>query len=109
MGNAEVEAFMTHLAVEKTVSASTQNQALSALLFLHRILQGALVTTPSVIHSFATHLLEDGYDIRTVLGIPGSQRCQNYNDLHTCVKSRWTWGQESPRPLNNFHSVSFLT
>lgn len=33
IGSAEVEAFLTHLAVEKTVSASTQNQALSALLF----------------------------------------------------------------------------
>lgn len=36
MGAAEVEAFLTHLAVEKSVSASTQNQALFALLFLYR-------------------------------------------------------------------------
>jgi len=36
MGNAEIEAFLTHLAVEGQVSASTQNQALSALLFLYR-------------------------------------------------------------------------
>jgi len=36
MGNAEVEAFLTHLAVDAKVSASTQNQALSALLFLYR-------------------------------------------------------------------------
>lgn len=36
MGKAEVEAFLTHLAVEKNVSASTQNQALAALLFLYR-------------------------------------------------------------------------
>ena len=36
MGAAEVEAFLTHLAVEKTVSASTQNQALAALLFLYK-------------------------------------------------------------------------
>ncbi|WP_416666794.1 integron integrase [Egbenema bharatensis] len=36
MGRAEVEAFLTHLAVEGQVSASTQNQALSALLFLYR-------------------------------------------------------------------------
>jgi hypothetical protein len=33
MGGAEVEAFLTHLAVERHVSASTQNQAFSALLF----------------------------------------------------------------------------
>ena len=36
MGAAEVEAFLTHLAVEGKVSASTQNQALSALLFLYK-------------------------------------------------------------------------
>jgi integron integrase len=36
MGVAEVEAFLTHLAVEGRVSASTQNQALSALLFLYK-------------------------------------------------------------------------
>jgi site-specific recombinase XerD len=36
MGSDEVNAFLTHLAVEGKVSASTQNQALSALLFLYR-------------------------------------------------------------------------
>jgi integron integrase len=36
MGAAEVEAFLSHLVVEGNVSASTQNQALSALLFLYR-------------------------------------------------------------------------
>jgi len=36
MGAAEVEAFLTHLAVNENVAASTQNQALSALLFLYR-------------------------------------------------------------------------
>jgi integron integrase len=36
MGAAEVEAFLTHLAVDAKVGASTQNQALQALLFLYR-------------------------------------------------------------------------
>jgi integron integrase len=36
MGKAEVEAFLTHLAVERHVAASTQTQALSALLFLYK-------------------------------------------------------------------------
>lgn len=36
MGRVQVQAFLTHLAVEKNVAASTQNQALSALLFLYR-------------------------------------------------------------------------
>ena len=34
MGTAEIEAFLTHLAVDRHIAASTQNQALSALLFL---------------------------------------------------------------------------
>jgi site-specific recombinase XerD len=34
MGKSEVEAFLTHLAVNRDVAPSTQNQALSALLFL---------------------------------------------------------------------------
>jgi len=36
MGASEVEAFLSHLAVDKHVSASTQNQALSAILFLYK-------------------------------------------------------------------------
>jgi integron integrase len=35
LGAPEVEAFLTHLAVEARVSASTQNQALAALIFLY--------------------------------------------------------------------------
>lgn len=36
MGAAEVEAFLSDLAVRRDVSASTQNQALSAILFLYK-------------------------------------------------------------------------
>ena len=36
MAEAEVTAFLTHLAREGNVAASTQNQALSALLFLYK-------------------------------------------------------------------------
>jgi integron integrase len=36
MGEPEINAFLTHLAVKERVAASTQNQALSALLFLYR-------------------------------------------------------------------------
>ena len=36
MGATEVEAFLSWLAVERNVAANTQNQALSALLFLYR-------------------------------------------------------------------------
>ena len=36
MGAAEIEQFLTHLAVQRHVAASTQNQALAALHFLFR-------------------------------------------------------------------------
>lgn len=36
LGTAEVEAYLTHLATDGRVAASTQNQALGALLFLYR-------------------------------------------------------------------------
>ena len=40
MGAAEVEAFLTDLAVKRKVSAATQNQALAALLFLYKEVLG---------------------------------------------------------------------
>jgi integron integrase len=40
MGEREINAFLTDLAVEKRVSASTQNQALAGLLFLYRNVLG---------------------------------------------------------------------
>jgi len=40
MGRVEAEAFLTSLAVDRNVAAATQNQALSALLFLYREVLG---------------------------------------------------------------------
>ena len=40
MGAPEVTAFLSHLAVDKSVAAATQNQALAALLFLYKIVLG---------------------------------------------------------------------
>jgi integron integrase len=37
MGDTEVTAFLTHLAVDLNVAASTQNQALNALVFLYKV------------------------------------------------------------------------
>jgi hypothetical protein len=36
MGVPEIEAFLTHLAQDENVAATTQNQAFNALLFLYR-------------------------------------------------------------------------
>ena len=40
LGEPEVAAFLTHLAVNRRVSSATQNQALNALLFLYRRVLG---------------------------------------------------------------------
>ncbi|MCP4181282.1 MAG: integron integrase [bacterium] len=40
MGEAEIEEFLTYLAVKKGVAASTQNQAFNALLFLYKKVLG---------------------------------------------------------------------
>lgn len=65
-GAAEVEPFLTHLAVEAHVSASTQNQALAALLFLY---DGVLDLTSPL------DLLEDATPevIRAALGARESE------------------------------------
>jgi len=46
MGSPEIEAFLTHLAIDRKVSAPTQNQALSALLFLYRHVLGLDIDIP---------------------------------------------------------------
>ena len=40
MGKGEIEQFLTHLALHKKVSPTTQNQAFSALLFLYKEVLG---------------------------------------------------------------------
>lgn len=47
MGAAEIKAFLTYLAVSRKVAASTQNQALGALLFLYRRVLGRELDAPS--------------------------------------------------------------
>ena len=44
LGEAEVTAFLNHLAAERHVAAATQNQALSAILFLYRDVLAACAT-----------------------------------------------------------------
>src|SRR4051794_27481070 len=52
MGAAEINQFLTHLAVQGPVAASTQNQALAALLFLYeRVLERPVAQLGPVIRA----------------------------------------------------------
>jgi len=46
MGEKEIREFITYLAVERKVATSTQNQALSAILFLYRMVLQKEITLP---------------------------------------------------------------
>ena len=47
MGATEIQAFLAYLATERNLSASTQNQALSAILFLYRYVLQKEIEIPS--------------------------------------------------------------
>lgn len=71
MGEMEVNAFLTHLAVERTVSASTQNQAMCALLFLYEVVLGRPLNQLSVVRAKRTQRLPvvlTRDEVRAVLG-----------------------------------------
>ena len=58
MGAEEIQAFITHLATERKVAASTQNQALSAILFLYRIvLQKEINLPPELVRASRPKIL----------------------------------------------------
>ena len=60
MGKREIEGFLTHLAVDRKVSPSTQNQAFSAKLFLYKEVLGHKSVETTMIYTHPTYALATG-------------------------------------------------
>jgi site-specific recombinase XerD len=86
LGGPGVERLRTHLAVERSVSASTQSQALAALLFLYRqVLQVELPWLENVVRAKPSRrlpiVLTTG-EVRDVLAHQRGEHCLAANLLH---------------------------
>ncbi|MEA3275596.1 MAG: integron integrase, partial [Pseudomonadota bacterium] len=79
MGEPEVEAFLNHLAVKANVAASTQNQALNALVFLYRhVVKRELQRGMTITHAKRPERLPTVFDreevqriLTCLTGLPG--------------------------------------
>ncbi len=75
MGAAEITRFLSDLAIQRNVAASTQNQALSALLFLYReVLEQELPWLDDIVRAKSPRADPGGADPRGGAGRPRRAR-----------------------------------
>lgn len=92
MGSAEVNAWLSHLAVELKVSASTQNQALAALLFLYRELLERDLALEGVVRARTRRRLPvvlTPEEVREVLAHLNGDEALVAGLLYGCVYTIW--------------------
>ena len=62
------------------------------------------ITSHTFRHSFATHMLADGYDIRTLQELPGHSDVRTMM-IYTHVLNRVGWGVRSPANVQSRRSA----
>ena len=96
VGEKEINAFLSHLATNEHVSASTQTQALCAIVFLYcHVLNKDIGLLEGLIRAKKPNLLDSGYDIRTIQELLGHKDVST-TMIYTHVLNKGGHGVQSP-------------
>lgn len=101
LGKKAIEQFLTHLAVERKASPSTQNQALQAILFLYReVLELELPWLDDVVRAKTKRRIPVLLSRDEAVALLGHSSVQT-TMIYTHVVRRGAYGVVSPLDLGN--------